>query len=147
MVNVPDAGVPKTGATKVIPLAIVPATMLAAGKPEQFVNVPDAGVPRAGVVIVGLVSVLFVSVWDADNVTTVSELPGNVIVVLSVPARARVLPTLNVLPDVTLSPVTVALLPEHAEAVVAVAEFPEHALAVVAVAELPVQLADDPVVL
>ena len=86
MVNVPDAGVPKTGATKVIPLAIVPATMLAAGKLEQFVNVPDAGVPKAGVVIVGLVSVLFVSVWDAANVTTVSELPGKVIVVLSVPA-------------------------------------------------------------
>ena len=48
MVNVPDAGVPKTGAIRVIPLAIVPATMFAAGKPEQLVNVPDAGVPKTG---------------------------------------------------------------------------------------------------
>jgi len=85
-VRVPDAGVPRMGATNVMPLAIVPATTLAAGKPEQFVNTPDAGVPSAGVVKVGLVRVLFVRVWVAAKVTTVSEVPGNVIVVESVPA-------------------------------------------------------------
>jgi len=45
-----------------MPEAIVPATILAAGNPEQFVNVPEAGVPRAGAVIVGEVRVLLVRV-------------------------------------------------------------------------------------
>lgn len=113
----------------------------------QLVRVPEAGVPNAGVVIVGLVRVLFVSVWLAASVTTVSEDPGKVIVVVSVPAKVRLLSTVSVLPDTTLSPVTVAELPEHAEEVVAVAELPEQADAVVAVAAFPVQLPDDPVVL
>lgn len=49
LVSVPLAGVPRTGATRVMPLAIVPATMLAAGSPVQLVRVPEAGVPSAGV--------------------------------------------------------------------------------------------------
>lgn len=57
LVSVPLAGVPRTGATRVIPLAIVPATIDAAGKPVQLVNAPLVGVPRTGVTIVRLVQV------------------------------------------------------------------------------------------
>ena len=110
-VSVPEAGVPRAGATKVMPEAIVPATMLAAGSPEQFVKVPEAGVPKAGVVNVGEVNVLFVRVCDAAKVTTVSDDPGNVMVVPSVPANVKLFETVSVLVLVTLKPVTVALLP------------------------------------
>ncbi len=60
-VSVPEAGVPNTGATKVIPDAKVPTvTFAAATEPAepvvfwfsvgnvQFVRTPDAGVPNAG---------------------------------------------------------------------------------------------------
>jgi len=86
----------------------------------QFVSVPDAGVPRAGVVNVGEVKVLLVRVCVAVSVTTVSEDPGKVIVVLSVPAKVKELLAVKVLVEATLRPVTVA--------------------------EFPVQLPDDPAV-
>lgn len=83
-VNVPEVGVPNTGATKVgvfantkapepvssetadakfaldgVPKKVAtpeprPDTPVEIGKPVQFVNVPEAGVPSAGVVSVGL---------------------------------------------------------------------------------------------
>jgi hypothetical protein len=55
LVMTPEAGVPSAGATKVMPLAIVPARIFAAGIPVMFVPVPDDGVPSAGVTNVGLI--------------------------------------------------------------------------------------------
>lgn len=69
----------------------------------QFVSVPEAGVPNAGVVSVGEVRVLLVSVCVAPSVTTVSDDPGNVIVVESVPASVMELFIVNVFPSTIVS--------------------------------------------
>lgn len=59
--------------------------------------------PRAGLVRVGLVSVLLVKVCVAVSVTTVSVVPGKVMVVESVPENARLLFTVKVLPFTIVS--------------------------------------------
>lgn len=77
----------------------------------QLVNVPDEGVPRIGAVNVGEVRVLLVNVCVAARVTTVSDVPGNVIVVASVPANVNEFDTVSVLPAVTDRPVTLPAEP------------------------------------
>lgn len=47
-----------------------PETPVEIGNPVAFVSVPEAGVPRTGAVIMGAVSVLFVSVWVPVRVTS-----------------------------------------------------------------------------
>lgn len=62
-----------------------------------FRDVWTVGVVSVGVVKLGLVSVLFVRVCVAARVTTVSDAPGKVIVVESVPASVSVFDTEKVL--------------------------------------------------
>src|SRR5882762_10440687 len=79
-------------------------------------NVVPVATPSCGVVMIGAVSVLFVSVWMAVSVTTVSLVPGNVIVVPSVPASVSELLNVRFLAD---APVTVE--PDPVEASVKLA--------------------------
>ena len=104
LVKLPDAGVPRAGATNVglvantkAPLPVSPVTAAAklaedgvaknvatpvprpempvdTGRPVTLVITPLTGVPKAGPVSVGLVSVLFVSVCVPDSVATVESI-------------------------------------------------------------------------
>jgi hypothetical protein len=94
LVNVTDAGVPSVGFDNVglldsttlpVPVEVVtpvppratgsvPVVPPSIGRPVTLVITPLAGVPKAGEVNVGLVSVLFVSVWVPDNVATVESI-------------------------------------------------------------------------
>ena len=90
----------------------LPVTPVVSGSPVRLVATPLAGVPRAGVVSVGLVSVLFVRVCVAASVTTVSDAPGNVNVVPSVPLKPSELFSVSVLlvvPPATEKPVAFAV--------------------------------------
>ena len=85
----------------------------------------------------GVVRVLLVSVWVAVRVTTVSEVPGKVMVVPSVPARVRVLLTVRVFALVTVRvPVLVVIVSPLKEVAVMA---PEKAVAPVT-ARVPVIL-------
>lgn len=94
LAKLPDAGVPRAGATKVGLLdsttlpepvdVVTPVPPLATGKvpvvppsigsPVTLVITPLTGVPKAGPVSVGLVRVLFVRVCVPDSVATVESI-------------------------------------------------------------------------